>query len=97
MTYLAEVATRVPAEPWNGPLDDHPLRSSWARPSGPAADLAWADAALASRGIRRIGPPEQVRTWNLSSIWRVPVEGQTVWLKVVPPFFAHEGPLLERL
>jgi hypothetical protein len=35
-----------------------------------------------------------VRTWNLSSLWRVPVEGQTVWLKVVPYFFAHEGALL---
>ncbi len=49
------------------------------------------------RGIRRLGLPEQVRTWNLSSVWRLPVEGQAVWLKVVPPFFAHEGPLLERL
>ncbi len=97
VTYLAEVDTRVPAEPWNGKLDEHPLRCSWARPSGPATDLAWADAALAVLGVPRIGPPEQVRTWNLSSLWRLPVEGQTVWLKVVPPFFAHEGPLLERL
>ena len=32
-----------------------------------------------------------------SSIWRVPVEGQTVWLKVVPHFFAHEGALLALL
>jgi len=36
----------------------------------------------------------QVRTWNLSSLWRIPVEGQIVWLKVVPHFFAHEGALL---
>jgi hypothetical protein len=35
-----------------------------------------------------------VRTWNLSSLWRAPVEGQTVWLKVVPHFFIHEGALL---
>ncbi len=97
VTYLAEATERVPAEPWNGQLNEHPLRLSWARPGGPAADLAWADAAFAVRGIHRIGPPEQVRTWNLSSIWRLPAEGQTVWLKVVPPFFAHEGPLLERL
>src|SRR5713101_3357443 len=97
VTYLAEVAGRIPAEPWNGQLDEHPLRSSWARPGGPAADLAWADAALAARGVPRVGLPEQVRTWNLSSLWRLPLQGQIVWLKVVPSFFAHEGPLLERL
>ncbi len=97
VSYLAEVATRVSAEPWNGQLDEHHLRCSWARPGGPAADLAWADTALAARGTPRIGLPEQVRTWNLSSLWRLPVEGETVWLKVVPRFFAHEGPLLERL
>jgi hypothetical protein len=49
---------------------------------------------LAKRGLRPTAPPTQVRTWNLSSLWRVPVEGQTVWLKVVPHFFAHEGALL---
>jgi hypothetical protein len=36
----------------------------------------------------------QVRTWNLSSLWRLPVDGRSVWLKVVPQFFAHEGSLL---
>lgn len=41
--------------------------------------------------------PVQVRTWNLSSLWRIPVAGQAVWLKVVPPFFAHEGAVLARL
>jgi hypothetical protein len=94
VTYLAEVAEAVRAQPWTGVLDDHPRRQSFARPGGPAADLAWARALLAKRGLRPTAPPTQVRTWNLSSLWRVPVEGQTVWLKVVPPFFAHEGALL---
>jgi hypothetical protein len=94
VTYLAEVADAVRAQPWTGVLDDHPRRHSFARPGGPAADLAWARARLAERGLRPTAPPTQVRTWNLSSLWRVPVEGQTVWLKVVPPFFAHEGALL---
>jgi hypothetical protein len=39
----------------------------------------------------------QVRSWNLSSLWRIPVEGQSLWLKVVPPFFAHEGTILAAL
>ena len=97
VTYLAEVETRVPTRQWDGQLGEHPLRRSWARPGGPTSDLRWASAVLAERGISRVGPAEQVRSWNLSSIWRIPVEGQTVWLKVVPPMFAHEGALLERL
>ncbi len=40
--------------------------------------------------------PVQVRTWNLSSIWRLPTTEGQAWLKVVPPFFAHEGELLSR-
>ena len=94
VTYLAEVAEAVRAQPWTGVLDDQPQRHSYARPGGPAADLAWARARLVERGLRPTAPPTQVRTWNLSSLWRVPVEGQTVWLKVVPYFFAHEGALL---
>jgi len=102
VTYLAEVAGPVRAAPWDGALDDHPLRLPWARPGGPARDLAWAGSILAERGLRSAGPGQQIRSWNLSSIWRLPVEGQTVWgramwLKAVPPFFGHEGPMLERL
>ena len=95
VTYLAEVREPVrAAQPWTGVLDDHPRRQSFARPAGPAADLAWARAQLANRGLRATTPPTQVRTWNLSSLWRVPAEGQVAWLKVVPDFFAHEGALL---
>jgi len=94
VTYLAEVAQPVRARRWTGVLDDQPRRHAFARPGGPSADLAWARARLIERGLRPTTPPTQVRTWNLSSLWRVPVEGQTAWLKVVPRFFAHEGKLL---
>ncbi len=97
VTYLAETDDRPSTQPWLGTLDDNPLRQSWARPGGPDADIAWADSVLAERALGRVGPAEQVRTWNLSSLWRLPVPGGTVWLKVVPPFFAHEGRMLERL
>jgi len=97
VTYLAEVAEPVRAQRWTGVLDDQPRRHTFARPGGPAADLAWAYVRLAARGLRPAAPPAQVRTWNLSSLWRVPVEGQTAWLKVVPDFFAHEGALLARM
>lgn len=97
VTYLAEVADlaeTAPVEPWKGVLDEQALRLPYARPGGPAADLAWAHGVLAEHGLRPSGPPVQVRSWNLSSLWRIPVAGQTVWLKAVPPFFAHEGRLL---
>jgi Ser/Thr protein kinase RdoA (MazF antagonist) len=98
ITYLAEVAAPVAgARPWHGTLDDHPLRASWARPGGAAADLAWARGVLAEHGIAVTDRPDQVRAWNLSSLWRLPTADGAAWLKVVPPFFAHEGRLLERL
>lgn len=98
ITYLAETsANPIAIEPWDGVLDEHPLRLPYARPGGPAADLAWAAGVLAQNGHVRTGPPVQVRTWNLSSLWRIPVRGGTLWLKVVPPFFAHEGAILEAL
>jgi Ser/Thr protein kinase RdoA (MazF antagonist) len=97
VTYLAEVAQPIPAEPWDGTLDGQPRRHAFARPNGPAADLAWAQSVLEGLALSPTAPPVQVRTWNLSSLWRIPVAGQTVWLKVVPPFFAHEGALLARL
>ncbi|MDO8381287.1 aminoglycoside phosphotransferase family protein [Phenylobacterium sp.] len=97
VTYLAEVPQAVPAEPWDGVLDEQPLRNAYARFGGPAADLAWAKTTLAERGLSLVGPPRQVRTWNLSSLWSLPVAGQTVWLKATPPFFAHEAPLIAAL
>ena len=70
----------------------------WARPGGPAVDLAWAEGVLAARGLARSGPPRQVRSWNLSSLWTLPLaDGTSAWLKAVPPFFAHEGAVLEHL
>jgi hypothetical protein len=98
VTYLAETADVVPeARPWHGTLDDHPLRMAWARPGGPAADLDWADATLGANGLRRAGPARQIRSWNLSSLWQLPIEGGFAWLKHVPPFFAHESAVIRLL
>lgn len=97
VTYLAEVEGAVAAGPWAGQLEDHPLRLTYARPGGPAADLHWAQARLAEVGLALAAAPVQIRTWNLSSIWRLPVPGGAAWLKVVPPFFAHEGAVIHGL
>ncbi|MDW6021452.1 phosphotransferase [Mesorhizobium sp. BAC0120] len=97
VVYLAEVAEPVAANHWAGRLEPHALRQTYAEPGGPAADLDWAISVIRRRGIRPSGAPVQIRSWNLSSIWRIPVHGETLWLKVVPPFFAHEPRLLTAL
>jgi Ser/Thr protein kinase RdoA (MazF antagonist) len=97
VVYLAEISAPVPADPWAGRLAPHALRQPYAEPGGPAADLDWAISLLRRQDIRPNGMPVQVRSWNLSSIWRIPTPGQTLWLKVVPPFFAHEGRMLAAL
>jgi Ser/Thr protein kinase RdoA (MazF antagonist) len=97
VTYLAETADPVELLPWSGVLDEQPMRLAYAKPGGPAADLAWAESVVAALALECTASAVQVRTWNLSSLWRLPVQGQSLWLKVVPPFFAHEGTLLDRL
>lgn len=98
--YTAEVplAPPVPLDTVSGTVfADDPLRMPWARPGGPRRHLEWAREVLSLRGHSPVGEPAQVRTWNLSSLWRIPTDRGTVWLKAVPPFFAHEGAVLERL
>ncbi len=100
VTYLAQVSRppRIPIRPWRGdPTADQPQRAPWARPGGPDDLLAWADETLAGLGLPRCGPPEQVRAWNLSTLWRLPTAGGRVWLKCVPEFFAHEAALISVL
>lgn len=98
--YAAEVTT--PPAIALAPVDDsvfadEPLRMPWARPGGPSAHLEWAASTLAEIGMPLTADPVQLRTWNLSSMWRLPTAGGGAWLKAVPPFFAHEGAIIEAL
>jgi hypothetical protein len=95
VTYLVQ-AGAPPADLDPVPLDlltyvrtKDPRRAPWAVPGGPQADLEWA-AAL----VEPTGPPQQVRSWNLSSIWRLPTADGDVWLKCVPPMFGHEAAVI---
>jgi hypothetical protein len=99
VTYVAELGGPAPAgtRSWTTPLPDDPLRARWARPGGPARDVAWADEQLIAAGRPRVWPAVQMKTWNLSSIWRLPTAHGDVWLKAVPPFFAHEGAVIHAL
>lgn len=75
--------------PAREPADDAPRRLPWARRGGPAELLAWADAQVC-----RTGPAVQVKSWNLSSVHRLPTANGPVWLKSVPPFFADEAEVI---
>ena len=95
VTYLAELVGGDAApllRPWDTPIADAPLRLPYAHPGGPQRDLDWAATHVAITG-----EPVQIRTWNLSSIWKIPTDGGVVWLKHVPPFFAHESAMLRAI
>ena len=98
VAYLAETEDPppVPLTPW--PVDalvEDSLRQEWARPGGPAMLLDWAREQLTERGIRETAAAEQMRSWNLSGIWRIATSVGPVWLKAVPSFFAHEGAVMD--
>jgi hypothetical protein len=100
VAYLAQIdePPPVPLRAWPGdPLRDHPLRLDYARPARTQTHLRWAQTMVHDRGEVLTGRPLQIRTWNLSSIWRLPTSAGTVWLKVMPPFLAREGAVLPRL
>ncbi|MFF7454229.1 phosphotransferase family protein [Kitasatospora sp. NPDC008115] len=67
-----------------GPAD---RRAAWAAPEGLRAALDWAERALAAAGRPVTGRAEQVRTWNLSGLFRLPTAAGPAWLKVINPAF----------
>lgn len=75
--------------------EEHALRAPWARAGGVAATVAWADEELEAQGRRRTGPAVQIKSWNLSSVLRLPTSTGNVWSKSVPPFMSHEGAILQ--
>jgi hypothetical protein len=101
VTFLAEVAGAPP--PGLAPVDGfdlspHPLRAPYAKPGGPARSVAWATAVLVGAGWSGV-TATQIRTWNLSAIWRFDEPGtrRRAWLKQVPPFFRHEAAVVRWL
>jgi hypothetical protein len=91
VTYLAQTEQRPSGlQPSTLTLTPEPMRPSYAEINGPAKTLQWAEKALG----RPILAKTQLRTWNLSTIWRLDTADGPVWLKQVPAFFAHESAVL---
>jgi hypothetical protein len=100
VTYLAELDGQEPTATVLGGVDpdvvgtDHLFRAPWARPGGVARQIAWADAALDAIGRSRTGGAVQVKSWNLSSVLRLPTSSGDAWCKRVPSFLGHEGAII---
>jgi hypothetical protein len=82
----AEALARWRAEP------DPELGVEWALPG-------WYDRAVAWIGgqVDVAGPIEQLRTWSISMVLRVPTPNGDVYFKAVPPLFAAEPALTREL
>ncbi|MFD7783287.1 phosphotransferase [Streptomyces nojiriensis] len=74
-------------------------RAGWATAAGLREALAWAEETLDEAGRPAVGRPEQVRTWNLSGLFRFrTADGGEAWLKTVNPSFnAPEGRVIALL
>ncbi|GAA3155896.1 hypothetical protein GCM10010466_53540 [Planomonospora alba] len=98
VTYHAEAFGRPrpgllgpPPRDLGGLLDPAPRRSGWATADGLRRALAWAEASLRAAGLPPAGPPRQVKTWNLSGLFRIPTASGPVWLKATPAFTTPEA------
>ena len=83
---------RTRLHPADEPEADAPHRMPFARMGGPGELVAWADTH-----VERTGPAVQVRTWNISTVHRLPTAGGPVWLKESAPFFADEAEVIRMI
>ncbi|WP_406194467.1 aminoglycoside phosphotransferase family protein [Kitasatospora sp. NBC_01560] len=106
VTYHVEALERpagpVPRRP--GPetlalLGPATRRAGWATPAGLREALDWAGQALGRAGRPAAGPAEQIRTWNLSGLFRYrTATGAGAWLKTINPAFnSREGDVIALL
>ncbi|MFJ2863327.1 phosphotransferase [Kitasatospora sp. NPDC087314] len=93
------LAARTPDAGTAALLGPAERRAAWATPAGLRDALAWARAELTRVGRPAAGPARQVRTWNLSGLFRIPtVTGRDAWLKTTTPAFnALEGEVIALL
>ena len=83
---------RTRLHPADEPEPDAPGRMPFARAGAAAELIAWAD-----EHVERTGPAVQVRTWNISTVHRLPTAGGPVWLKEGAPFFRDEGEVIRMI
>ncbi|HEY7045792.1 MAG TPA: aminoglycoside phosphotransferase family protein [Jatrophihabitantaceae bacterium] len=77
----------VPTD-WSVVTRPQPLRMAWAEPGGPQRLVDWAVGELA---VPPAGRPIQVKSWNLSCLYRLPLPDGAVWAKATAPFLATDA------
>jgi hypothetical protein len=67
------------------------LRPSWARRGWFAETESWIQEQLARLNSTMVAPIEQVRTWGISCILRVPTTNGNVYFKAIPTSFMQKN------
>lgn len=70
-------------------------RLPWSSPAWLAKATQWMHATVESSGARVMGEPKQIRTWAISSVYRVETTAGTVYFKALPDFLGHEPRLTQ--
>jgi hypothetical protein len=66
------------------------LRAPWSRKGWYDGAVEWTREAVEGLGLSLSGPMEQVKHWDISTVFRVPTSGGDYFFKAVPSIFAHE-------
>src|SRR5213079_169073 len=74
-----------------------PQRVPWFVPGWSDKAGAWIRSQIDRLGLTQTAPVEQLRSWQRSAIWRVSTNGGDCYFKAVPPMFAHEPALMQKL
>lgn len=78
-------------------VGDSQLRVSWSRRGWYETAVRWIEDQVEQIGSYMLGSPEQLRAWDRSCVMRVPTSRGNLYFKALPPMFAHELPLLDKL
>ncbi len=84
----------TPRDDWDRILAPHPLRTAWAEPGGPAELLDWAARLLGKPLTAR---PVQVKSWNLSCVYKLPMATGPVWVKATSPFMRSDADVIRHV
>ncbi len=68
----------------------------WWQPGWAAQALEWITDALSDNKRVPLGRPEQLKSWYLSTVWRVPTTKGDRYFKASPPYAAQEVALAAR-
>jgi hypothetical protein len=66
------------------------LRAPWSRKGWYDGAVEWTRGAVEGLGLSLSRPMEQVKHWDISTVFRVPTSGGDYYFKAVPGIFAHE-------